>query len=223
MSSIIWDGNRLIQKMGGEESELGYIGSDKNRGTYALWLKDHNGTFIGKGSYIRGDTWNTFAEAKEKAADCSSAFLAHLMWVKSLGSRYGFLAMQYDEPDLERLVKDHIKPAISKELGYEVRDLRDVARAGIIDEIMRTTIKGASFVIADLTHDNNGAYWEAGFAEGFSIPVIYICQEEKFRKVKTHFDTNHLTTIRWRFEDPDGFRKELVETIRRTIDEKRRS
>ena len=223
MSSIIWDGNRLIQKMGGEETELGYIGFDENTETYALWLKDHNGAFVAKGSYIRGDTWNTLAEAKEKAAGCSSAFLTHLMWIKSLDFRYGFLAMQYDDPDLERMAKNHIKDAISKELGYEVQDLRDVARAGIIDDIMRTTIRGADFVIADLTHDNNGVYWEAGFAEGLGIPVIYICQADKFRKFKTHFDTNHLTTIKWRLEDADGFREELVETVRRTIDERRRS
>ena len=90
--------------------------------------------------------------------------------------------MQFDQDEIENLSSKHIKPVIWRELGYEVQDLRNVAKAGIIDEIMRTTIKQSKFVIADLTHDNNGAYWEAGYAEGIGIPVIYICERKKFEK-----------------------------------------
>ena len=36
---------------------------------------------------------------------------------------------------------------------------------------MRRMIQGALFVIADLTHENRGAYWEAGYAEGLSKTV----------------------------------------------------
>jgi nucleoside 2-deoxyribosyltransferase len=51
-------------------------------------------------------------------------------------------------------------------------------------------------VIADL-HDNNGAYWEAGFAEGLGRPVIYTCRKQKWDATKSHFDTSHLNTIVW--------------------------
>ena len=93
--------------------------------------------------------------------------------------------------------------------------------AGIIDNIMRTRIRVAKFVIADLTHNNNGAYWEAGYAEGLGKPVIYICEKEKFDKEGTHFDTNHCTTIFWsksRDNDED-FRQELTATLHRSLDE----
>ena len=96
--------------------------------------------------------------------------------------------------------------------------MRDVATAGIIDNIMRMRIKEARFVIADLTHDNNGAYWEAGYAEGLGKPVIYICEAEKFEREKSHFDTNHCTTIPWSGDDPDTFRQQLSATIRRSLD-----
>ena len=79
---------------------------------------------------------------------------------------------------------------------------------------MRTTIKQSKFVIADLTHDNNGAYWEAGYAEGIGIPVIYICEREKFNREKTHFDTNHLTTVLWSMDETDRFEKDLTDTLR---------
>ena len=39
-------------------------------------------------------------------------------------------------------------------------------------------VRDAAFVISDLTHDNSGAYWEAGYAEGLGKPVIYICEEK---------------------------------------------
>ena len=51
-------------------------------------------------------------------------------------------------------------------------------------------MRGARFVIADLSHDNNGAYFEAGFAEGIGLPVVYTCEVKKFEAKKTHFDTN---------------------------------
>src|SRR3546814_372746 len=95
--------------------------------------------------------------------------------------------------------------------------MRNVARAGIIDNIMRSQIRDAAFVIVDLTHDNSGAYWEAGYAEGLGKPVIYICEKAKFDKAKTHFDTNHCTTVVWTREKGEEFRAELIATLRRSL------
>ncbi len=92
-----------------------------------------------------------------------------------------------------------------------------MARAGIIDNIMRTQIRDAAFVVVDLTHDNSGAYWEAGYAEGLGKPVIYICEENKFKEAQTHFDTNHCTTVLWSGRGGRDFQKELVATLRRSL------
>ena len=135
---------------------------------------------------------------------------------------YGFIAMQFNDPDLDPFVKDIVKPAVKEGTGYDLVDMRDVSEAGIIDNIMRVQIRDAKFVIADLTHGNNGAYWEAGYAEGLGKPVIYICEKEKFEsKNGTHFDTNHCTTVVWsksRDKDED-FRQKLTATLRRSLDE----
>ena len=136
----------------------------------------------------------------------------------------GFLAMQFGEPDLETFVREVVKPAVKEDTGYDLVDMRDVGKAGIIDNIMRVQIRDAKFVIADLTHDNNGAYWEAGYAEGLGKPVIYICEKEKFeRDDGTHFDTNHCTTVVWSKsrDNDDNFRQELTATLRRSLDESR--
>ena len=131
---------------------------------------------------------------------------------------YGFIAMQFGDPDLDGFVRDVVKPAVKEGIGYDLVDMRDVAQAGIIDDIMRIQIRDSAFVIADLTHDNHGAYWEAGYAEGLGKPVIYICERTKFEKDGSHFDTNHCTTVPWSSDDPEGFGKELIATLRRSLD-----
>ena len=135
---------------------------------------------------------------------------------------YGFIAMEFDDPYLDPFVKDVVKPTVKDATGYDLVDMRDVPEAGIIDNIMRVRIRDAKFVIADLTHGNNGAYWEAGYAEGLGKPVIYICEKEKFESDGgPHFDTNHCTTVFWsksRDNDED-FRQKLTATLRRSLDE----
>ena len=130
---------------------------------------------------------------------------------------YCFLAMQFNVPALDCFVEKVVKPTVNG-MGYDLVDMNK-KRAGIIDNIMRNRIREAKFVIADLTHDNNGAYWEAGYAEGIGKPVIYICEKEKFDKKKTHFDTNHCTTVTWSRDDDEAFRKDLTETISESLDE----
>ncbi len=134
---------------------------------------------------------------------------------------YGFLAMQFNDLDLEAFVRDVLKPAVEG-IGFDLHDMRDSATAGIIDNIIRVKIRDAKFVIADLTHDNHGAYWEAGYAEGLGKPIIYICEKEKFENNGTHFDTNHCTTIPWSRDDDEGFREALTATLGRSLDPSQR-
>ena len=134
-----------------------------------------------------------------------------------LSGDYGFIAMQFNNEILDRFVQENLREIIKNELGYDLHDMRNVARAGIIDNIMRTEIRDAAFVLADLTHNNPGAYWEAGYAEGLGKPVIYLCEQNKFEEYSTHFDTNHCTTVLWNIEPEEKLKKclkELIQTIR---------
>lgn len=63
---------------------------------------------------------------------------------------YGFIAMEFDDPELEGLVSEVIKPAVRERIGYDLVDMRNVARAGVIDNIKRSQIRDAAFVLADL-------------------------------------------------------------------------
>jgi hypothetical protein len=134
-----------------------------------------------------------------------------------LAGRFGFIAMKFGDGILDPFVQDIVKPVIKSQIGYELIDLRDVSRAGVIDNIMRAQIRDSAFVLVDLTHDNSGAYWEAGYAEGLGKPVIYICERAKFNAAKTHFDTNHCTTVIWSADHAEEFSKELIATLRRSL------
>ena len=98
--------------------------------------------------------------------------------------------------------------------------LSDEPRAGLIDNRLRVEIQAARFLISDLTHDNSGAYWEAGYAEGLGKPVIYTCRKDVFEGERgTHFDTNHLLTVPWSEGELPEAMEVLKASIRATIPE----
>ena len=85
MSSVTWQGNRLIQNAGDHVEELGYVSLDQNTNTYVLWLKDTCNVFGLNGGYLRGDEFPSLASAKHNAAFSTSANLVHHMWMIKLG------------------------------------------------------------------------------------------------------------------------------------------
>lgn len=129
-----------------------------------------------------------------------------------------FLALKFGERDLDTMVEKCFRPAVFA-TGFTLRRLNDNPKAGLIDDRLRLAIQGARFVLADLTHGNNGAYWEAGYAEGLGKPVIYLCESSKFEKDKSHFDTNHHLTVLWSGSDPDATAARLKDTIRASVPE----
>lgn len=134
----------------------------------------------------------------------------------SVAYRKAFMAMKFGDPSLEKILSDVFKPAARK-AGFDLFKLDDVPKAGLIDDRLRVEIQSSDFLVADLTHDNLGAYWEAGYAEGLGKPVIYTCERSKFEATKTHFDTNHHLTIVWDVKSPEQAGEELKATIRATL------
>ncbi len=134
----------------------------------------------------------------------------------AIESRKAFMAMKYGEEQLEKIVEEVFKPAV-KQTGFDLLKLVDRPKAGLIDDRLRVEIQTSRFLITDLTHENAGAYWEAGYAEGLNKPVIYTCEKAKFEEHNTHFDTNHHLTILWDAEKPQESAEELKATIRATL------
>lgn len=154
------------------------------------------------GATLTIDGWERFEHLQTQVADSKNAFMA----------------MKFGNPEMDQVFLDCLKPA-AKRAGYNLRRLDDEPRAGLIDDRLRLEIRTARFLIADLTHANPGAYWEAGFAEGLGRPVIYTCKQSIFNDpaTKPHFDTNHYLSILWDPANLTEAEEQLTTTIRITL------
>ncbi|MCC2104199.1 MAG: hypothetical protein KDJ20_09240 [Hyphomicrobiales bacterium] len=133
----------------------------------------------------------------------------------NISSRYAFFARKFSNSDLDLAYENCLRPAV-KQTGYELRTVTQ--RAGLIDAQIEDEIRRCKFLLADLSDDNAGAYWEAGFAEGLRKPVIYVCRAaEGGEEKQTHFDANHRHTIRWDLQNLDETSKQLKAVIRNTL------
>lgn len=131
-------------------------------------------------------------------------------------SHFVFMAMEFGNQTLDMVFEDYFEPAI-KECGYELKRLDKHPKAGSIDDRIRGEIRASKFILADVTNDNLGAYWEAGFAEGANKTVIYLCEEGHFKNKKTHFDINHQFTVVYNLNDLESAMKRLKDVITRSI------
>jgi nucleoside 2-deoxyribosyltransferase len=131
-------------------------------------------------------------------------------------SQFAFMAMPFREAEIRENLKRYWKPAVEA-TGFELRPLNEEPEAGLIDNRMRVKIRKCRFLLAELTKNNSGAYWEAGYAEGLGRPVIYLCEESYFHDPKTHFDTNHCQTVVWNRSKMDDAVEELKATIVHTL------
>lgn len=134
------------------------------------------------------------------------------------GANKAFMAMKFGDSQLDAVFRQHFKPAVHQ-AGFDLVRLDDEPRAGLIDDRLRLEIRTSRFLLADLSHANAGAYWEAGFAEGLGRPVIYTCRKDVFDNpaTKPHFDTNHHLTVVWDLADPAAAAEQLKTVIRVTL------
>lgn len=127
-------------------------------------------------------------------------------------SSYGrsvLVAMQFrgDTKALRESIKKGIEDA-----GYVPILIDEVQHNEFITPELLKHIRDSKFVVVDLTHMNNGAYFEEGYAMGLGKPVIQLCK----KGVDLHFDIAQKNTIMW--EKEDDIPLMLSNRIRATID-----
>ncbi len=132
--------------------------------------------------------------------------------------RLAFMAMPFRNDRLDEIYLKWFKPAC-RAVGFELRRVDERPEAGIINNKMLVDIRKSRFVIAELTTENRGVYWEAGFAEGMNRPVIYTCDEEYKKNNPLHFDIQQHHTVFWEDTNMLDAAKRLVVTIQATIPE----
>lgn len=135
-------------------------------------------------------------------------------------SKKVFVAMGFKE-DLLEAHKMAIQPAC-RECGLDAFLVIEKEHNGDITDKIISEIKTSKFVITDFTYNNQGAYFEAGYAQGRGLEVIRTCNKEWFdgvdengEKNYLHFDINHYNFILW--ENCDDLKEKLINRIRATI------
>ena len=118
---------------------------------------------------------------------------------------------------------------VAMKFGEDTKPLREAIRMGVqkagyiavfIDEVQHNDfitpellkhIRDSKFVVVDLTHQNNGAYFEEGYAMGLGKPVIQLCRIG----TQLHFDIAQKNTIMWATEDdiPGQLSSRIAATI----------
>jgi hypothetical protein len=121
-----------------------------------------------------------------------------------------FVAMSFDST-LRQVYDNAISPAI-KATGFEpvrIDDDHKIPSEFTINDAILAGIKKAKFIIADFTDHKKGVYFEAGYALGRGLNVIYTCRVDQIDEA--HFDTRNYPHIVWK--DADDLKKKLIDKI----------
>jgi hypothetical protein len=134
------------------------------------------------------------------------------------GSSHGlprrcFVAMSFD-PSLTYAYDRGIAAGI-RDAGYDPIRLDRVDHNEKICDRIIVEIRQAKFLVADVTFQRQGVYFEAGYAMALGRPVIGLCREDDLANV--HFDTRQYNHIVW--NTPEQIRDRLRERILATVGE----
>ena len=97
--------------------------------------------------------------------------------------------------------------------GYDPIRVDRVEHVNRIDDEIIAQIRISSFVVADFTGHRGGVYFEAGFALGLDLPVIWTCRKDHMHDLQ--FDIRQYNTIDW--ETYDELASRLQHRIEATV------
>jgi nucleoside 2-deoxyribosyltransferase len=151
--------------------------------------------------------------------------------------------------EMQIVFEKAVKPAIEffeegqTEPQFKAIKIDNVEHINDINDEIIATIRRSRFMVCDLTGYRGGVYFEAGFAHGLGIPVIYTCRDDwcyedklrddqdrvietlkdstgraiRVRKEGVHFDLAHRNRIPWSDDKLDEFRMALENRIKAVI------
>ena len=121
-----------------------------------------------------------------------------------------FIAMAFTD-ELESAWHDGIRPGVEDAGLLPIRVDKQEHNEKICDLIV-AEIRKSCLLVADVTEHRHGVYFEAGFALGLGIPVVWCCRRDQLEQC--HFDTRQYNHIVW--DDPSDLRLRLQRRIEAT-------
>lgn len=170
---------------------------------FNTYLSQHKGLLIKEGNnfQITPDGWSFFNQLQNPNQTSSVAFIA---------MKFEYKLKKYSDDWFELAIKN---------AGYRPIRIDKYEHINLIDDEIIANIRKSKFIVADYTYNSFGVYYEAGFARGFNIPVINLCNKECFESEenKVHFDTNHYPFLLWEWDKGEEISNRLRTRIEATI------
>lgn len=191
---------------------------DTNKCVVQCWFQDQNEFLL----FFQKAIDDGFVKAEilrfmDRTASINSQSITFdgLQYVEELeapnqSSKNVFLAFNF-ETELNDIFSTYVKEAV-EESGLNciiVNQNNTEHDKSITDEIIGK-LKSSRIVIADFTNHRNSVYFEAGFAMGMKIPIIWTVQ--KGHEDDMSFDTRQYPHIVW--EDGEDLKKQVMDRIR---------
>ena len=130
-------------------------------------------------------------------------------------SSQAFVAMWFD-PSMDDVWSKGFESAIA-DAGYKAMRIDWKPHNNKIDDEIIAEIRRSRLLVADFTHGKDGArggvYYEAGFAHGLGIPVVFTARKDM--ETVIHFDTRQFNHIFW--ETPEDLWEKLSNRISATV------
>ena len=129
----------------------------------------------------------------------------------NLESKQAFVAMWFDE-SLNEIFAKGIAP-LEKDTGFKMyRVDQEPFNEKVCDRIIGD-IRKSRFLVADITGLRHAVFFEAGYAMGLGLPVIFTCRERT--EIEGCFDTRQYNHIVW--ENAEDLKSKLKDRILATI------
>jgi hypothetical protein len=124
----------------------------------------------------------------------------------------GFVAIWFDKTMNESM--DAICSAI-KETGFDPICIYNEHFSETIMDKALGEIKESKFLVVDLTGNRPSVFFEAGFAHGHGIEIIYVYKKDEEQKFPLEFYVRHYKC--YDYTDPDDLKNKLVNAIKARI------
>ena len=180
-------------------------------------------------AYCQNDEeYNYYLDHLEKQGHIEGGYSIHTGWygfitvdgwraiesykVPNAESEKVFVAMWFND-ETDDAYNNGIQPAIETDCGYKPMRIDRKEYLGKVDDEIIAEIRESRFIVADFTGQRHGVYFEAGFAQGLGLKVIWTCHKNDVDNL--HFDTRQENHITW--ETPEALRDKLKNRIRAAI------
>jgi nucleoside 2-deoxyribosyltransferase len=113
-----------------------------------------------------------------------------------------------------------LKPLLRRQLDINALRIDELHHNENIDIRLLREIDRSDLVIADLTYERPSVYFEAGYALGQKVPVVYTCRADHLGRqsqYEVHFDLRQRNIVAWRDPSDRQFARLLVARIQNTM------